>query len=158
MCLVRSPNREMVHPTSYSKLHRSNEKHPKPFQIGVCFFLQGKSMASQKYSHNQISIVHCQKAQCAPSPNTQWYRNLEIDFLTFHQRRRCFFHSLIAFFNMHTRESETKIVRILRLLRKCKILTRMMEKWYNHMHGGIIEETTEYAKLGIHTRVTLGPN
>ena len=130
MCLVRSPNREMVHPTSYFNLHRSSEKHLKPFRIGVCFFPPRRIivMASQKYSHNQISIVHCQKAQCAPSPNTQWYRNLEIDFLTFHQRRRCFFHSLIAFFNMHTRESETKIVRILRLLRKCKILTRMMGK------------------------------
>ena len=116
----------ILHPTSIYIDPVKNTRNL--FEKVSVFFLQGKSMASQKYSHNQISIVHCQKAQCAPSPNTQWYRNLEIDFLTFHQRRRCFFHSLIAFFNMHTRESETKIVRILRLLRKCKILTRMMGK------------------------------
>ena len=73
MCLVRSPNREMVHPTSYSNLHRSSEKHLKPFRIGVCFFPPRRIivMASQKYSHNQISIVHCQKhsAPQAQTPN-----------------------------------------------------------------------------------------
>ena len=119
--------KSILHPTPISI---DPVKTPETF-LNRCLFFSPRKInvvASQKYSHNQISIVHCQKAQCAPSPNTQWYRNLEIDFLTFHQRRRCFFHSLIAFFNMHTRESETKIVRILRLLRKCKILTRMMGK------------------------------